>query len=93
MSANYGLALLSDPSEALSNISVRVEVAQADFYKVSSDNVQVTLDLSSVRTAGTQQVPLKASSAYGKVVRIMPDSISMTLTVVPKMFLRPCADH
>lgn len=78
MSANYGLALLSDPSEALSNISVRVEVAQADFYKVSSDNVQVTLDLNSVRTAGTQQVALRATTSYGRVVSITPDRVSLT---------------
>ena len=79
MSSNYSLALLDDPSAALSNISVRVEVAQADFYKVSKDNIQVSLDLSSVRTAGTQQVPLRAVSSYGRVLSITPSSVSLTV--------------
>lgn len=74
----YGLALLENPTEELSDISVLIEVSQSDYAYPSEDNVQVTLDLSSVRTAGVQEVPLKASSAYGKVVRIMPDSVSMT---------------
>jgi len=74
----YGLAMLENPTEELSDISVLIEVSQSDYAYPSEDNVQVTLDLSSVRTAGTQEVPLKASSAYGKVVRIMPDSVPMT---------------
>ena len=61
----YGLALLEDPSEALSNVSVTIEVPQADYSRASADNVQVTLDLSSVRTAGTQEVELRAISSYG----------------------------
>ena len=58
----YGLALLSDPTEALGNVTVRLDVAQSLYSQVSADNVQVMLDLSSVRTAGTQAVRLKASS-------------------------------
>lgn len=74
----YGLAMLENPSEELNDISVLLEVPQSKYAYASSDNVQVTLDLTSVRTAGTQKVPLKASTAYGKVVRIIPDSVSMT---------------
>lgn len=74
----YGLALLDNPTEQLSDISVTVEVAQSEYAYVSSDNVQVTLDLSSVRTAGTQEVSLVASTSYGRVVRIMPDTLTLT---------------
>ena len=78
LSASYGLALLDDPAEMLSDISVLVEVSQSEFARVSSDNVQVTLDLSSVRRAGTQEVALKAATSYGRVVQIMPDSLTLT---------------
>lgn len=74
----YGLALLDNPTEELSAVSVLVEVSQADYAYVSQDNVQVTLDLSGIRTAGTREVPLKASTSYGRVVRIVPDSVSLT---------------
>ena len=74
----YGLALLDNPTEELSNISVVVEVPQADYAYATADNVQVTLDLSGIRTAGTREVRLKASTSYGKVVRILPDTIPLT---------------
>ena len=74
----YGLALLDDPTELLNNVTVRLEVAQSDYAQVSSDNVQVTLDFSSVRTAGTQEVSLKATTAYGKVTDILPESVALT---------------
>ena len=73
-----GLALLKDPAEALSNISVTVDAPQAYYARISNDNVQVSLDLSSVRTAGTQEVPLRAVTGYGRVTDISPDSLTLT---------------
>lgn len=78
LNSTYGLALLDNPADQLANVSVLVEVSQSEYAKVSKDNVQVTLDLSSVRTAGTQEVPLRATTSYGRVVHIMPDSLSLT---------------
>lgn len=74
----YGLALLSDPAEDLSDITVTVDVAQSHYSQASRDSVQVMADLSSVRTAGTQEVPLKATSTYGRVTSILPETITMT---------------
>lgn len=76
--STYGLALLSDPAEDLENITVTVDVAQSQYSRFSHENLQVMADLSSVRTAGTQEVPLKATSSYGRVISILPESISMT---------------
>ena len=78
LSATYGLSLLDDPTEELNDISVTVEVPLSEYAYASADNVQVTLDLSSVRTAGTQEVPLKATTSYGRVVRILPDKLTLT---------------
>ena len=72
------LALLEDPSEALSAISVTLDAPQAYYARLSGDNVQVSLDLSSVRTAGTQEVPLRATSSYGRVTEIVPESLTLT---------------
>lgn len=74
----YGLALLSDPTELLEDISVRVEVAQSHYSQANAESVQVTADLSSVRRSGTQEVPLKATCSYGRVTRILPETISLT---------------
>ncbi|MBP3411102.1 MAG: hypothetical protein J6M10_08925 [Clostridia bacterium] len=74
----YGLALLSDPAEQLEDITVRMEVAQSNYSRASADNVQVVADLSSVRRSGTQEVPLKATSSYGRVTDILPETVSLT---------------
>ena len=74
----YGLALLEDPEEALSGLSVTVEVPQTNYSRVSSDNVQVLLDLSNVRAAGTQEVRLRATSTYGRVTAVTPASVTLT---------------
>ena len=76
--STYGLALLEDPTDALRDISVVVEVPQANYSRLSASNVQVWLDLTSVRTAGTQEVALKASSSLGRVDSIYPDSLTLT---------------
>ena len=73
-----GLALLRNPVEELSNITVTVDAPQAYYTRVSNDNVQVSLDLSSVRTAGTQEVALRAVSSYGRVTDISPESLTLT---------------
>ena len=72
------LALLDDPSDLLSSISVTVDAPQAYYARLSGENVQVSLDLSSVRTAGTQEVPLRANSSYGRVTDIAPESLTLT---------------
>lgn len=74
----YGLALLSDPAEQLSNLTVEVEVAQSVYSQVSVENVQVMADLSSVRTAGTQEVALKATTSTGRVTSIRPETVTLT---------------
>ena len=74
----YGLALLGDPAQALSGISVTVEAPQANYSRVSADNVQVTLDLSNIRSAGTQEVYFRATTSYGRVIAISPESVRLT---------------
>ena len=75
--STYGLALPVNPAELIDDVSVRVEVSQNYYRQVSHDNVQVTLDLSKVRAAGTQEVELKATTTYGRVTGIYPSSITL----------------
>ena len=74
----FGLALLDDPTDELEDITVIVEVPQANYSRVSESNVQVWLDLTNVRAAGRQEVALKASSSIGRVQSIYPDSLTLT---------------
>lgn len=74
----YRLALSEDPGSALNGIAVTLEVPQSEYAFASQDNVQVTLDLTSVRSAGTQNVALRATTSYGKVVSIIPDVLTLT---------------
>ena len=77
-SAN-GLALLEDPADELTDLSVMIEVSQAEFSSVTKDNVMVTLDLSNARREGIQEVPLKAVTSYGRVVKVMPSKVELSL--------------
>ena len=76
--STYGLALLTDPTDLVENFTVLLDVAQSEYSLAKTDNVRVTLDLSRVRTAGTQEVPLTATTSYGKVVSILPSSVTLT---------------
>ena len=73
----YRLALSNDPGSALNGITVTLEVPQAEYAFASPDNVQVMLDLTTVRSTGTQDVPLRATTTYGKVLRVIPDSLTL----------------
>jgi len=78
----YNLAMVTDPTEVLSNVTVDVDVPQINYTASTADNVQVMLDLSSVRTAGAQEVPIKATSSYGKVTRVYPSSVTLNFEPV-----------
>lgn len=76
--STYGLALLTDPEALLGNFTVQLDVAQSQYSYATAENVSVSLDLSGVRTAGTQDVPLTAVSAYGRVLSITPQTVNLT---------------
>lgn len=75
--ATYGLALKNDPGADIDGVTVRLQVPQASYGKVSAENIQVTLDLSSIRSAGTQEVALRASTSMGRVVEVIPEKVSL----------------
>ncbi len=79
---DHQLALIEDPSQQLTGISVTVEAPQADYSRVSAGNIQVVLDLSNVRSAGTQEVPLRATTSYGRVRSILPSSLTLDFEVL-----------
>ena len=80
-SAN-GLALLEDPGEQLTDIAVMVEVSQADFANVNNNNVMVTLDLANARRTGKQELALKAVTSYGRIAKIIPSTVSVSVEEV-----------
>ena len=71
------LALLTDVTSQLASISVEVEVSQSNYALVSSSNVDVVLDLSNITRAGTQVLSLRASTPYGRVTNIWPESVEL----------------
>lgn len=74
----YKLAMLTDPTEQLADIAVKVELPQASYANLIPSHVQVVLDVSSVRAAGVQEVPIRASTSIGKVVDVYPSSLLLT---------------
>lgn len=82
LTSAYGLALLEDPGEQLNDVTVQIEVSQADFANVTNNNVQVTLDLSNARRTGDQNLTLKATTSYGRIVKIIPSTVSVSVEEV-----------
>lgn len=74
----YKLALLTDPSSQLADIAVEVSVPQASYAEITPSHVQVILDVSSVRSAGVQEVPIRATTSMGKVLDVYPSSLFLT---------------
>ena len=66
------LAITEALSEILPQVRVAVEVTKSDYYRVTSNNVRVELDLSRIRETGEQTIPLTASTVYGTVTGIYP---------------------
>lgn len=77
--AAYGLALPELPSESISDFTVRVEVAQSDYSRVKAENIKVMLDFSNVRAAGVQEIPFRATTAFGRVTEIIPEGITVNV--------------
>lgn len=78
LSANY-LALVTNPLEELDGVSVELEVPQAQYSRVNSNNVRVRLDLANVRSTGTQLVPFTVTSTYGTVKNVYPSSVEVDI--------------
>ena len=78
LSANY-LALVKNPLEDLDGVTVELEVPQSQYSRVNTNNVRVRLDLSNVRNAGTQLVPLTVNSTYGTVKNVYPSAIEVDI--------------
>jgi YbbR domain-containing protein len=75
--SSRGFALSTDVASALSSARVTVRVSQAAYSMVSTDNVHVELDLSSLHKTGKQTVRLRGSTTYGTVTQVWPDSIEL----------------
>lgn len=73
------LAITEALSEILPQVRVAVEVTKSDYYRVTSNNVRVELDLSRIRETGEQTIPLTASTVYGTVTGIYPDSVTLNV--------------
>ncbi|MGN0742817.1 MAG: YbbR-like domain-containing protein, partial [Candidatus Fimadaptatus sp.] len=73
------LAITEVLSDILPQVRVSIEVTQGDYYRVTSNNVRVELDLSRIRETGEQTIPLTASTVYGTVTGIYPDSVTLNV--------------
>ncbi|MBR4235746.1 MAG: hypothetical protein IKR85_06750 [Clostridia bacterium] len=71
------------------SIDVTVSVPQNEYSKLTSRNIRITPDYSSIRSAGEYDVPLTAVSTYGEVVRLSPASISVTVESLDSRVFTP----
>ncbi len=59
--------------------TVSVELPQNRYSELTARNIRLTPDYSAIRTAGTYDVPLVASSTYGDVVKITPATVRVEI--------------
>lgn len=87
-----GVTTLTSRDLALSTnvtdtVRVRVEVPRSSLSTVTADMIRVDLDLSSVRSAGTQMVKLRGTSSTGRVTQISPESVEVTIEKLETRYL------
>lgn len=75
--SSRGFALATDLASALSSARVSVRVSQSAYSLVSTDNVHVEMDLSTLRKTGKQSVRLRGTTTYGAVGQVWPDQIEV----------------
>ena len=76
---NAGYALSTDITEALSNVTAMVETPISGYTSLSSANLSIYVDLSSIRKEGTRNLTLRGSSSLGKIVKLYPDTIEINV--------------
>ena len=76
-----GYIVLEDVSAVLNDVSLRVEVPQAQYASAQASNYSVRIDLSRIKQAGRQEVKILStnSSAYGTVEEIIPSAVTLTV--------------
>lgn len=76
-----GYIVLEDVDAVLDDVTVRVNVPQAQYASAQPSNYSVRVDLSRIRAAGEQAVRILStnSSAYGTVMEIDPPSVTLTV--------------
>lgn len=74
-----GFALLENLDSDHQTAQVRISVPQTNYNSVTESNVRVELDLSSVRKTGLQQVRVRATSVYGTVLQVKPETLELEI--------------
>ena len=76
-----GFIVLEDVSAVLDDVTIRVNVPQAQYASVQASNYNVRVDLSRIREAGVQEVRIMATNStnYGTVTEIDPPTVTLTV--------------
>lgn len=83
--AENGLVIIGNWTDKLKNLRIDTEILRNDYFLVSADDFKVTLDLSSIQTAGTYQIRLDVTEP-SRVIRVTNMSVStLTLEVDKKV--------
>lgn len=74
-----GLVVLTDISEQLESVRLRVDVPQREYNTVSAANYSPRIDLTRITEAGAQtlKVATTSSATYGTVKEVTPDSVDV----------------
>ena len=74
-----GFIVTNDLSDQIQDVTIRASVPQMQYQTVSAANFVPRIDLSRVRSAGTQQVRILTtnSSSYGTVLEVTPASVTL----------------
>lgn len=74
-----GLCLSDDYSSIISNANVEVEANTETLQYLDEDEISVTIDVSSVNSAGNYTLKLKGNTPKGNVVRVFPSEVDVTV--------------
>jgi YbbR domain-containing protein len=73
------LTVSGNLSDVLDSVDVRVEVNQNDLKRLSRDNVDAYVDLSTINGPGPYKLTIKATPNVGNTVEISPAAVELTV--------------
>lgn len=74
-----GFIVLDDVASLIPTVRMRVEVPQANYSRATGSSYNPRIDLTRIRAAGTQEVEVTTSTSYGRVLEVVPASVTVNV--------------
>lgn len=76
-----GYIVLDDVSALIPSVRMKVEVPQANYSRATGASYNPRIDLTRIRSSGTQELSVTTSTSYGRVLEVEPSNVTVNVDV------------